>query len=338
MKLRAATALLIAGMVNATAFAQSADCPIRITWTRIGELRQAVGGPAFGAVADLLIIAGGTSWRDPDHKIWSGEACTYDTARGEWGTLPPLPHGIGYPCAVSYHAALFVFGGQLAKDTNCSDAWTLGRNGDAWTWNKFAALPEKLANMQAALVGSVAYLVAADSGEKLPSPDNKVWKIDLAEEEPSWKRCAPLPGPMRTGVATTACDGLLYAFGGGIRESFVYDPTGDTWKKIQDLPYPAQWSWAVSSQDRYILIPGGFVAKEQAGSAPSSVHVDAEGFIADVLVYDIKRGTYSFSDPLPKGIIDYGVACVGNRIYLAGGEDKQKHRESWLLMGLLSLR
>jgi hypothetical protein len=66
--------------------------------------------------------------------------------------------------------------------------------------------------------------------------------------------------------------------------------------------------------------------------------MDENGFVSDVLVYDTATGRYSFSTPLPKGIIDYGLARVADRIHLVGGEDRGKHRESWFLTGVLSIR
>jgi len=331
-------ALLALCLWAGTLHAQEAMCPVGIAWERMGELKQAVGGPAAGVLRGKFIVAGGTSWLDGETKIWSNEAHVFDLRNDAWEALPPIPAKSGYSCAVAFKKALYVFGGQSAKDTNGRSVWRLGRTGDSWDWQTFVDLPENLANMQAALIGSTAYLVAGDAGQGVPAANNAVWKVDLGRAHPEWKKCAPLPGAMRTGVATTACSGKLYSFGGGILDACVYDPERDQWERIADLPYPSQWSWAVSFKDRYILMPGGFVAKEKTAAVPAFVHMDANGFIADVLVYDTRTGKYSFSNPLPKGVIDYGLARNGDQIYLAGGEDCQKHRESWLMRGTLSLR
>lgn len=326
-------ACIIAG---AAARAKEEPCPIKIEWKRISDLPQAVGGPAFGALGGKLIAAGGTYWTGDEQKIWSADAYAYNPARGVWETITPLPEKAGYPCALSFGEALYVFGGQSAKETNNQGTWKLSRAGDSFKWEAFTNLPEKLANMQAAMIGSTAYLVAGDSGEPVPAPDNKVWKINLAAKNPKWETCVPLPGPKRTGVSVTASGGKLYAFGGGVSEAYRYDPKTNQWESIRALPYPSQWAWAASYKERYIILPGGFVSKENLQAVKPGTRIDENGFISEVLVYDTKTGKYFFSDPLPKGIIDYGLARIGNRLYLAGGEDRGKHRESWFFKGVLS--
>ena len=299
---------------------------------------KAVGGPAFGIVGGIAVVAGGTAWLDETQKAWLSDAHAYDSAANKWNAIPAMPRTAGYPCAVSFRDALYVFGGQTAKETNPAETLKLTRTDGSYQWGAFAALPEKLANMQAAFIGSMAFLVAGDSGDGTPAPNNHVWKIDLAAENPEWKSCAALPGTKRTGVATTACGGKVFAFGGDIVSAYCYDPALDRWDPLPDVPFPVYWAWAVSYQDRYIILPGGFVSKENAGLATPKLHMDANGFVSDVLVYDTAASQYSFGKLLPKGIIDYGLAREDNRIYLVGGEDRGKHREAWFLTGDLSIR
>ena len=326
---------LLAGLA---ARAQDASCPVTIEWQHRADMPKAVGGPAFGLLGDTVVVAGGTSWLDEAHKVWLSEAFAYDSAANAWNALPSMPRTAGYPCAVSFRDALYVFGGQTAKEVNTADALELVRTGDSVRWETFVALPEKLANVQAALVNSTAFLVAGDSREGPPAPNNHVWKIDLAAKAPEWKSCADLPGPKRTGVASTACGGKIYSFGGDIPSAYCYDPALDRWAPLPNAPFPIYWAWAVSYQERYIVMPGGFVSKENAKNVACKLHMDANGFVSDVLVYDTATSRYSFSDPLPKGIIDYGLARADNRIFLVGGEDRGKHREAWFLTGVLSIR
>lgn len=334
---RAAMAFVLLA-VSCTAHAQDAACPLSIEWQRQADMPKAAGGVAFGMLGDTALVAGGTAWLDETRKVWLSDAFTYDSAAGKWNAIPAMPHPAGYPCTVSFRGALYVFGGQTAKEVNTTETLKLSRPGDSFRWEPFVALPEKLANMQAALVGSTVFLVAGDSGEGPPAPNNHVWKIDLAASPPAWTACAALPGTKRTGVATTACGGKVFAFGGDTSSAYCYDPAPDQWEALPDLPYPMYWAWAVSYQERYIVLPGGFVSKENAQFTPPRLHMDANGFVADVTVFDTATRQYSFSNPLPKGIIDYGLALVDKQIRLVGGEDRGKHRESWFLTGLLSIR
>ena len=320
-----ATIAFVLLVANAAAFAQE-DAALRIQWRRGPDLPQAVGGPAFGALDGKLVIAGGTFWPDENTKLWLAKAYAYDPAANAWSDLPDLPKGVGYACAVSTADALYVFGGQPSKTENSRQTWRLVRKDDAYAWDPFVPLPVPLCNMQAALVGTTAYLVAGESGAPKPKADSKVWKINLASDAPKWEACAPLPGPARTGVATTACAGRVYA----------YDPQTDAWSRIKDVPYPARWWWACTYAGRYIILPGGIADVKTVRARFPGMRINDDGFIADVLVYDTTTNAYSFAGSLEKGIIDYGLVPVGNTVYLAGGEDRGKHRASWFLIGALT--
>jgi N-acetylneuraminic acid mutarotase len=327
---------VLAATLNASA--QNLSCPLTIDWQRRTDLPKAVGGAALGPFGETVIVVGGTTWVDESQKLWIADAYAYDGGADKWKVIPIMPRSAGYPCAVSFEGALYIFGGQIAKDVNTAETLKLQKKGDTFQWKAFVPLPEKLANMQPALVNSTAFLVAGDAGDSTPAPNNHVWKIDLAADTPAWRSCAPLPGQNRTGVATAVCGGKVFSFGGDIASAYCYDPAADRWEPIPDLPFPVFWAWAASWQDRYVILPGGFVSKQNWGTATSTLHMDANGFVSDVLVYDTGTGRYSFSNPLPKGIIDYGITRVDNRIHLVGGEDRGKHRESWFLTGVLKVR
>ncbi len=327
-------ACIIAG---ATARAKDGPCPIKIEWKRISDLPQAVGGPAFGWLGRGLIVAGGTYWIEEKDKVWSAEAYRLGREEKSWTVIPPIPIKTAYPCLATFHDTIYIFGGQSADKTNNAETWKLSSFGGSYRWETFVPLPEKLANMQVALIGSTVFLVAGDAGTP-PAPNNHMWKIDLASRQPVWTACAPLPGPLRVGVATAAARRKIYAFGGGVAEAYRYEPRADRWERIADLPWPAQWAWAVAYRDRYLIMPGGFIAAEKLAGMMPGTKVDPNGFLSETLVFDSQTQKYWRSDPLPAGIIDYGLARVGDRIYLAGGEDRGRHRQSWLLMGRLSLR
>ena len=218
----------------------------------IVKVPKAVGGPAFGIVGDTVVVAGGTSGLDETQKVWLADAYTYDSAASKWNAIPAMPRTAGYPCAISFRDSLYVFGGQTAKEVNTAETLRLLRKGDSFQWEAFASIPEKLANMQTALVNTTAFLVAGDSGDGTPTPNNHVWKIDLPSDTPQWKSCADLPGPKRTGVATAACGAKVFSFGGDIASAYCYDPALDQWDRLPDLPFPMYWAWAVSYQERYI--------------------------------------------------------------------------------------
>jgi len=336
-------AFLAAGPLRA----EEPSGPVRIQWRRGPDLAQAVGGPAAGVLDGKFIAAGGTFWVNAEKKFWIGKAGAYDPKTETWTAIPDIPQDTAYSCAVSTADAVYVFGGA-SKEETWTNTWKLVKEGDSFAWKPFVPMPVPLCNMGPALVGSTAYIVAGtkNGNDLATSVDNNVWKIDLAAEDPKWGGVTPLPGPLRCGVAVASCAGKLYAFGGWTAspvyggsgnhdQAYVFDPAENSWKRIANTPYPSGWWWAATYGDRYVIIAGGnvWLGLVAAKGRPTS---DQYGFMPEVLVYDTKNDTYSLSDPLPMGIIDYGFVLIDDTLYLAGGEDAPRHRASWLMIGQIS--
>lgn len=329
--------------------AEEAAGGLSIQWRRGPDLAQAVGGPAAGVLGGKLIVAGGTFWENAEKKFWIGKASAYDPKADAWADIPDLPQDTAYSCGVSAADAVYVFGGA-SKDDTWTNTWKLVRQGDLFAWKPFAPMPVTLCNMEAALVGTTAYVVAGtkNGNDLATSVDNNVWRIGLAADQPKWEAVVPLPGPLRCGAAAVSCGGKLYVFGGAVPtpvhggsgnsdHAYVFDPEANQWTRIKNTPYPGSWWWAVTYADRYIIIAGGHTwsALVTAKGRPTS---DNYGFMPEVLVYDTKAGAYSLSDPLPMGIIDYGFVRIGDTVYLTGGEDAPRHRAAWLMIGEVSLK
>jgi len=329
--------------------AEEISGPVRIQWRRGPDLAQAVGGPAAGVLGGKIIVAGGTFWENAEKKFWIGKAAAYDPSADAWTSIPDIPQDTAYSCAVTTADAVYVFGGA-SKENTWSNTWKLVTDGDSFAWQPFVPMPVPLCNMEAALIGSTAYVVAGtkNGNDLATSVDNNVWKIDLAADEPKWEAVIPLPGPLRCGAAVIACAGKLYVFGGAVPtplhggsgnsdHAYVFDPETNQWTRIKNTPYPGSWWWAVTVADRYIIIPGGHLWSSlvTAKGRPTS---ESYGFMPETLVYDTKTGAYSLADPLPMGIIDNGFVRIGDTVYLTGGEDAPRHRAAWLMVGKISLR
>ena len=80
----------------------------------------------------------------------------------------------------------------------------------------------------------------------------------------TWTTLAPMP-KAQGGIAAAALDGRLYVFGGeffgggggGVhRESWVYDPTTDSWSSISEMPVPRHGLGAVTVGDEIFVIAG----------------------------------------------------------------------------------
>lgn len=328
--------------------AQAQAEEVRIAWRRGAELEQAVGGPAGGVLDGKPIVAGGTFWENAEKKFWISKAGAYDPEEDKWQPIPDLPRNSAYSCAVSTGEAVYVFGGA-SKEETWRETWKLVKEDNAYRWEAFVPMPVTLCNMEAALVGSTAYIVAGtkDGNDLATSVDNNVWRIDLASDAPTWESVIPLPGPLRCGAAVASSGGRVYVFGGAVPtpvhggsgnsdEAYVYDPDANRWERVMNAPYAASWWWATTYADRYILLAGGHTWSGLV-TAKGRATSDQYGFIPEVLVYDTQTGKYSLSDPLPMGIIDNAFVRIGETLYLSGGEDAPRHRASWLMIGEITL-
>ena len=131
----------------------------------------------------------------------------------------------------------------------------------------------------------------------------------------------------RVGAAVAAIGEKLFVFGGygyhdGILGNFgdawVYEK--GSWRRLKDMPVPARWTAALALDDHHIGLFGGY----------------GEGFLDKVFIYDTEQDTYLPSDPLPLPVATMSAGIDKGTIYLAGGEDLQRHRTDALFIGRIS--
>ncbi|XP_055355344.1 kelch-like protein 5 [Paramacrobiotus metropolitanus] len=158
----------------------------------------------------------------------------------------------------------------------------------------------------------------------------------------SWSAVSALPHSTGYWVAV-ACAGRLYAFGNdGSSLALAYDPAGDTWTRLADMPTPRAGVAACVTPSGLIYIVGGAV-----GVAPGNV----EELVACALVesYDpttnqwqrkvrvwvgMNRrvsGVLFLSQETLKKRGRPGCACVGGKLYVLGGYD---YNESAMVVGV----
>ena len=116
----------------------------------------------------------------------------------------------------------------------------------------------------------------------------------------------------------------LFVFGGYGYHEGILGNYGDawvfknrSWKRLKDMPVPARWTAALALDDRHIGLFGGY----------------GEGFLDKVFIYDVEADTYAPSDPLPLPVATMSAGMDKGIIYLAGGEDLQRHRTDALFTG-----
>jgi N-acetylneuraminic acid mutarotase len=121
-----------------------------------------------------------------------------------------------------------------------------------------------------------------------------------------------------------ACANRLWVFGGAswnvkTRElvnhatSFSYTPATRAWTPIASLPQPNRGITAVTLDERYIFLGGGYATDT--------------GFTAESFVYDTKENSYRPSIPMPYGGM-VSLIKYSDHVYCLGGEDAPRHRSA----------
>ncbi|MEE2971763.1 MAG: sodium/solute symporter [Planctomycetota bacterium] len=333
------------------------------------------GGEGFaGAIAGLdgrhLIVAGGANfpesprWETP--KVWHDDAHVLDLTRPEigWRTFEnALPSSVAYGVSIG-HPALGVV--SIGGDTGqgITDRVVALRFDEATgdvTSSDLPPLPEPRAYAAGGLVGGDLFVFGGRS--TLDGPALKTgWRLATDAEEPAWKPIAPIPGPARILPVAGVLRNQLYCFSGVALEpgedeghrrvspylvdAWRYDPTGDVWSRIEDLPRPAAAAASpaiVVGWDMLAVVGGddGTLLDRVA-----SLRDDHPGFPTDVLVYHpitdrwTRRGDHPVDrdDRISPAVTTTTIAIAGTdtgfdgRSLIAGGEIRPRTRTPRLVL------
>ncbi len=198
-------------------------------------------------------------------------------------------------------------------------------------WERLPDLPRPVAGAKGAVVGGKLLVIAgapAFDEAGLKSAYRTMLELDPAHPK-EWKE-RPLPdgfGP-RTGAATASIGDRVYVFGGyGVQADGSLGNFGDAWcladgvwKRMADVPVKVRWATAVALDSRYIGIFGGY----------------GDDFLKDVYLYDTERNAYVKSSSLPLAVCNAAGGIIDDTVYLAGGEDLQRHRSAALIIGKIA--
>ena len=181
----------------------------------LGYLRASAVAPAFGAVGERLVAAGGY---DPSEGVLDGVTVfLLPDGLGDDGAEAKMPLGVAGGAGVGHGGKLWVFGGYDHDDAGkpraqkavqaydpVKDTWVRdGASGGP------AALPEARHSGAAVVVGARIFLVGGVGADGKPL--KRVDVFDPASN--AWSRAADLPTP-RGALAATWHDGRLWTIGG----------------------------------------------------------------------------------------------------------------------------
>jgi len=136
--------------------------------------------------------------------------------------------------------------------------------------------------------------------------------------DPSWTVMAPMP-TARSGFATAAANGKVYAMGGAILDTCVtvdtveaYDPGNDTWTiNLTPIPEPRRYRPSGATLDNIIYLVGGTEPDD------SCTHYA----LNTVQAYDPATNTWSDKRSLkkPRAQVGLGEDSVNHLLYAVGG-------------------
>jgi N-acetylneuraminic acid mutarotase len=361
--------------------------PFELTWTTGPNLPVTWKGGIAGVIGEDIVLIGGL-WMPGYRNL----AYSYNLNTKTYKEIPPPPFKTEYTQGACDGTNVYVVGGRVAG----RHVAKLSRiSGNDWKWTDMPSLPESEANgrwlANVEIAGKWLLFVSGHPtgtpSEERGRPAMKDWRLRLDDPKAQWEPMKSFPGSVRAMLESAVVRGKLYVFGGShpnpamresfkkvvndyrlfnvpyagvpeYRDSYLYDPETNEWRRIKSLPFPMHGARGVMLQDRYILLMGTSENKSLrvgktdisvlAGTATnnkSSEHVFLpywQGYSDLILCYDIEQDNYS-----RVGVMTYGVATCpwvtdGQHLYGFGGEPyhgfNNNNTENVLQIGSIKIR
>jgi N-acetylneuraminic acid mutarotase len=322
---------------------------LRITWSDGRWLPSYLKAGAFGMVNGVPVYAGGMTqpWRETE-CAWH-----YDSERGDWLPVDPMPVGRCYTTCATADDGLLVVGGRKSASgafgNTLGDAWLLFRTDASWNWRHLPDMNQPRAEAALAVAGNVAVCAGGGSWETVhggaftSSSVTTAEMIDLADPSSGWIDLGEPPFSPRSGMKAAAAGGSIWFTGGydcwvdeNKARCFAYyddvyrfDPVTREWEKKTPLPVGLSGHDAVSYADRYIILIGGCVRIPVCGQQVmyAGFTKDDRGLLVGqysdlVWVYDTLTDTIELlEERCPHALNDLRACIDGETLYLAGGEN-----------------
>jgi large repetitive protein len=279
-------------------------------WEKLAAMPLPRAGCAVAALSDRIFVAGGTYWRD-GKKFWCDRFDRFEPATNTWAALPALPRLAGDAAGVAHGPDFLVVGGGGSEIGSTS---VLAWKADAWeTWAEMPA--GRRSTMCVPHDGRLIVMGGLAGGPtQFNTATQTVWAADRAGK---WTECRPMPGVARFNCAVGSVGSTIFVAGGctpvegGVRnldEVLAYDPRGDRWEHVGQLPMPSRGGWGLADQGR-LFIFGGYTDK----------------FERAVLAWNATTAKVEACVNLPVGLADARfVRCQQSVVGLSGEDGVQR--------------
>ncbi|MFI6906440.1 Kelch repeat-containing protein [Nonomuraea sp. NPDC050394] len=321
---------LLAGAVFATGQAHPGHQEVRTKtvaadpvygqgWRRLAPI---AGGPrqehSVAALGEKVYVLGGVL--DGPGFPTTGRAEAYDTRRGIWSEVAPLPVPMNHPNAVAAGGRIYVLGGLSggASWQALPDSFVYEPRTNRWT--RLPPVPASLARGSAAIgVRGTKIYLAGGMLTLQPGPGGLQDTVDTVSSYDvvtgRWEKLPDLP-QARDHVGGAVIGSTFYVVGGrdrgqvNVRDSvYALDLRTRRWSERAPMP-TARGGIAAAAVGAKIYTFGG--EGRHDGTDPNTVFPDVE-------VYDTVRDRWRRLDPMPVPRHGTAAVTVGGTVYIPGG-------------------
>jgi sialidase-1 len=342
-----ALALAAAALGCATTLAQTDEPVVHVEWDRLPDLPRPLAGQSAGVSRGALIVAGGSDFPTPPweggRKIWLDDIYLLAPGASAWRAAGRLAQPLAYAAAASVGDRLVLAGGSDGV-RHFGTVVSLEAAGESVVSRPLASLPAPLAMAGAAILGQTLYVVGGQAAPDADTASADVRALDLSQPAGTWQTVAPLPGPGRILPVVVAQAGRLYVFSGArlrrdaqgavtrdyLTDAWAFAP-GSGWRPMTDAPHPVVAAPALARGPSHILVFGGDTGADAARVA--ELREKHPGFNREVLAYHTITNTWRPIGALNAGLVTTSAVALGDRIVIAGGEDRPGHRSAAVWSG-----
>ena len=233
---------------------------------------------------------------------------SYDVQSKKWSLLPGIPVNVSYESGVVSNQVIYIMGG-IDSSLNFSryfQKFDILEN----KWTSLNQLQSARRNTSSVVYKDKIYLFGGL--ESSTGSEKDLHYSQLAQEyklpEGSWSRKSDLPTARSNASAVVIKDKILVA-GGNTENGETaivekYDPTGDEWSRVADLPF-ASGSLVLFVMDSsvYAIMP-----KPNEKETP-------------MMKYDIDSDQWTQVDAFPGTGSYFQAIVIDDRVYLVSGEE-----------------
>lgn len=276
------------------------------SWNAVANYQTVVRGVASATLDGKIYSFGGTR---PDaggeayaDYTYSKAFTIYDIAADTYTTTLGTPPGRTGAVATTVGTKFYVFGGSTIAAYD-SVLWEYDTISTTWT-----SRPAITGNMLYQFITSINGLVYAMVYNNT-SFRSELYRFNPAAPTAAWVKLKEIPVARYVIATMTAVPGAIYAFGGAIsgvdsNSAWYYNIADDTWTQLNPLP------------------------KAMGVNTPKACNVRGVAFLINTInattleIYKFNGTNVVIQTqlaPVPKGVVDYGLAVDDNRLHLIGG-------------------